>query len=120
MKDNIIEQKSYKLAVHIVNTYKEIKKKYNETVLSKQLLRSGTSIAANVREGLNAQTGKDFVYKFSVSQKEANETLFWLDLLKDTNYLEKEHYDKLFDETHQVYKILTSIIITRKKNLKIQ
>lgn len=119
MRENLIKTKSYQLAVEIVNLYKEIRSKHNETVLSKQLLRAGTSIAANIREGISAQTGKDFVHKFSISPKEANETIFWLDLLKDTNYIEKEKYDKLIDETKQVYKIITSIIITRKKNLNL-
>ncbi len=119
MRENIIKIKSYKLAVSVVNTYKEIKSKHNETVLSKQFLRAGTSIAANVREAIDAQSAKDFANKFSISQKEANETLFWLDLLKNTSYIDKENYDKLIDETKQVYKIITSIIITKKKNLNL-
>lgn len=119
MKENVIKTKSYNLSVDIVNLYKEIKKKFNETVLTNQLLRSGTSIAANIREGLNAQTGKDFVYKFSVSQKEANETMFWLELLKDTEFIDEEKFEKLHNDTLEVYKILTRIIITRKKNLNI-
>lgn len=119
MRENIIKTKSFKLAVDIVKTCKEIIKNHHETVMSKQLLRSGTSIAANIREGVSAQTGKDFIHKFSISQKEANETIFWLDLLKETEYIEEELYNKLIDETNQVYKIITSIILTRKKNLNL-
>jgi four helix bundle protein len=119
MRENLIKTKSFALAVKVVNIYKEIKKKHNETVLSKQLLRSGTSIAANVREAIDAQSSKDFVNKFSISQKEANETMFWLELLKETDYIDKENYDKLIDETKQVYRIITSIIITKKKNLNL-
>src|SRR5574343_1262939 len=118
MKDNIIKTKSYKLAVDIVNTYKGIKTKHNETVISKQLLRSGTSIASNVREAIDAQSGRDFINKFSISQKEASETMFWLDLLKDTNFIEEDLYKKLQDDALQVYKIITRIIITKKNNLK--
>jgi four helix bundle protein len=118
MKDNIIRTKSYKLAVDIVNIYKDIKAKHNETVISKQLLRSGASIASNVREAIDAQSGKDFINKFSISQKEANETMFWLELLKDTNFIEEKVYEKLQDDALQVYKIITRIITTKKNNLK--
>ena len=119
MKENVVKTKSYQLAVDIVNTYKQIKAKHNETILSKQLLRSGTSVAANVREAVNAQSTKDFVHKLSISQKEVNETIFWLDLLKDTNYIDQEKFNKLLDEANQVYKIITSIIITTKKKLNL-
>lgn len=117
MKDNIIKTKSYQLAVDIVNTYKSIKAEHNETVLSKQLLRSGTSVASNVREAIDAQSGKDFINKFSISQKEANETMFWLDLLYDTKYIDENKFKKLQNDTLQVYKIITKIIITKKQNI---
>ncbi len=117
MKDNIIKTKSYQLAVDIVNTYKSIKSEHNETVLSKQLLRSGTSIASNVREAIDAQSGRDFINKFSISQKEANETMFWLDLLYDTKYIDEDKFKKLQNDTLQVYKIITKIIITKKQNI---
>lgn len=119
MRENIIKTKSFALAIQIVSAYKEITERHKETVMSRQLLRSGTSIAANVREGINAQTAKDFIHKFSISQKETNETIFWLDLLRETEYINEARYQDLMNEAKQVYKIITSIIITKKKNLNL-
>jgi four helix bundle protein len=115
MADNIIKTKTYKFAVDIVNLYKYLVKEKREFGLSKQLLKSGTSIAANVREGTYAQSNADFIHKFSISQKEADETLFWLELLKDTEYISEETFDKYFDECTQIMKIISKIIITSKK-----
>lgn len=119
MKQNLIKTKSYQLAVEIVNTYKQIKENHNETVLSKQMLRSGTSVGANIRESVNAESDKDFIHKLSISQKEINETMFWLDLLKDTNFINQAKYEDLIDKSNQIYKIITSIIITSKKKLNL-
>ncbi len=119
MADNIVKIKSYKLAIEIVNLYKYLIAEKKEYTLSKQMLRSGTSIAANIREGVNAQSKADFVHKFSVSQKEADETMFWLELLKDTEYITEETFDKIYDQCKQVMKIISRIIITSKqKNRK--
>lgn len=115
---SIIKDKSYAFAVRIVNLYKHLKKQKNEFEISKQLLRSGTSVAANVREAINAQSNADFIHKLSISQKEVNETMFWLELLKDTEFIAEEEFDDIYDDAMQVYKIITSIIITKKQNLK--
>lgn len=84
MSKNIIKDKSFKFAVRIINLYKKLIAE-KEFVLSKQLLRSGTSIGANVREAQNAQSPKDFIHKLSISQKEADESLYWIELLKETD-----------------------------------
>jgi len=83
---NVIKDKSFKFAVRIINLYKKLIAE-KEYVLSKQLLRSGTSVGANVREAQNAQSPKDFIHKLSISQKEADESLYWIELLKETNYI---------------------------------
>lgn len=85
-KKNIIKEKSFAFAIDIVNLYKVLTDR-KEFVLSKQLLRSGTSIGANVRESEHAQSKADFIHKLSISLKEANETEYWLDLLYETKYL---------------------------------
>ena len=82
----------------------------HEYVLSKQLLRSGTSIGANTRESKNAQSKNDFLSKLSIALKEADETDYWLDLLHATDYLEDKMYDSLANDCHEIIKILTSII----------
>jgi len=89
----------------------EEKKEY---VLSKQLLRSGTSIGANIREGLNAQSIKDFIHKFSIAQKETDESLYWLELLKETNYITSDQFEKLNEKCLEIMKIISKIIITSK------
>jgi four helix bundle protein len=85
--DNIIQQKSFAFAIRIVNTYKYLAYEKKEFVLSKLLLRSGTSIGANVEESIGAQSEKDFIHKLSISYKEARETKYWLKLLNETEYL---------------------------------
>jgi four helix bundle protein len=115
---SIIKTKSYLFAIRVVNLNKYLVKEKQEFVMSKQLLKSGTSIAANVREAVNAQSSADFIHKLSISQKEADETLFWLELLNDTEYITEEQFEDIYDDCRQVYKIITSIILTKKQNLK--
>jgi four helix bundle protein len=103
--------------VRIVKLYKHFKENLNEHTLSKQLLRSGTSIAANTSEALDAQSDMDFIHKFSIAQKECSETLFWINLLYDSEYLTKKQYESLKNDCTQIYKIITSIILTKKENL---
>ncbi len=119
MRENIIKAKTYQLSVEVVLTYKKLKSTHKEPDLFKQLLRSGTSIAANVREAMSAESDKDFIHKLSISRKETNETIFWLDLLKDTFYIDEVLYRKLVDQAKQVLKILTCIILTTKKKLNL-
>ena len=118
MKENVIKQKSFKFAVRIVNLYKTLTADRKEFVMSKQLLRSGTSIGANVREAQNAESKADFVHKLRISQKEADETLYWLELLKETEYLDKDEFDSMHHDGNELLKILRTIIINAKKNYK--
>ena len=87
MRDNVLQIKSFSFAVKIINMYKYLISEKNEFVLSKQLLRSGTSIGANVEEAIGGQSDKDFLHKVSISYKEARECIYWLKLLKETDYI---------------------------------
>ena len=115
--ENIIKNKSFEFAVRIVNFYKLLIER-KEYVMSKQILRSGTSIGANIREAQNAQSKADFIHKLSISQKETDETLYWLELLKETNYITKAEFNSLSSDCSELLKMLRSIIITSKKNNK--
>ncbi len=116
MKDNIIYKKSFDFAIDIVNTYKYLISDQKEYILSKQLLRSGTSIGANVREAIEAQSRKDFISKMSISLKEAGETQYWIELLCATNYLEKTKSEELINKNIEIIKILNAIIKNTKNN----
>ena len=87
MKNNIIKDKSFDFAIRIVRLYQYLNSNKKEFVLSKQLLRSGTSIGAMIREAEHAESKNDFIHKFAIAQKEANEVVYWLELLKATDYL---------------------------------
>lgn len=113
-KRNVIKDKSFEFAKEIVYLYKNLADR-KEFVLSRQLLKSGTSIGANIREAENAQSKADFINKLSISLKEANETAYWLDLLYETNYLTDEVYQNLKNKNIELLKLLTSIINTSKK-----
>lgn len=98
--------------------YKYLKNEKKEYILSKQLMRSGTSIGANVRESQNAESKADFIHKLAISQKEADETLYWLELLKETDYITREEFDSLEADASELLKLIRSIILTTKKNEK--
>ncbi|MDK2917580.1 MAG: hypothetical protein PWQ37_313 [Candidatus Petromonas sp.] len=115
--NSIIYKKSFDFAVAIVELYQYMCKTKHEYVLSKQLLRSGTSIAANIREGLEGQSKKDFIAKLSISLKEAAETEYWLELLIATNILTKNQVNDMLKEINEIIKILTKIINTSRKNI---
>ncbi|MEC5165592.1 four helix bundle protein, partial [Flavobacterium sp. PL11] len=87
-------------------------------VMSKQVLRSGTSVGANIREAKNAESKADFIHKMGISQKEADETLYWLELLQARNYLSYEEFESLNNDGIEVLKLIKSIIITAKNNQK--
>ena len=106
--ENIIETKSFDFAVRIVNLYKFLCEK-NEFVMSKQLLRCGTSIGANVAEAQKAQTTADFNAKMNIALKEANETSYWLRLLKHTDYLNEIEYKSVFADNKEILALLTAI-----------
>ncbi len=114
MKENVIKIKSFTFSVKIVNLYKSIIGEKKEFVLSRQLLRFGTSIGAMVRESEQAESRADFIHKLSIALKEANETDYWLDLLKETNYISSLEYNELNEDLGEILKLLTSIIKTSK------
>ena len=111
---NIIVGKSMDFAVRIVNLYKYLCNDKNEFVLSKQLLRSGTSVGANVREAIYGQSKADFVSKMSVALKEASETGYWLELLHKTEYLTDEQFKSINIDYEEMMKLLTSIVKSSK------
>ena len=110
-KPNIIKEKTYKFALDIIKIYQQMIKQ-NEFILSKQLVRSGTSIGANNEEATAAQSRKDFISKMSISSKEARETNYWLRLLRDSNLCDGIDYSELIKESEEIIKILTSIVKT--------
>lgn len=113
--DNIIQQKTFAFAIRIVNVYKYLTAEKKEFVLSKQLLRSGTSIGANVEESIGGQSSKDFLSKISIAYKEARETTYWLKLLQATNFLSEQEGVSLLDDSEEICKILGKIQISVKK-----
>ena len=112
MNDNVIENKSFNFSIRIVNLYKYITTERNEFILSKQLLRCGTSIGANVAEGERAQSKADFYAKMSVALKEANETKYWLRLLYKTEFLSNSQFESIIADNDELIALLTSICKT--------
>ena len=118
MSDSIIKNKSFSFAIRIINLYKFLIENKREYVLSKQLLRSGTAVGALVREAQNAESSADFVHKLGVAQKENDETLYWLELLFETNYLDENEYNSIQNDANELLKMIRSAIITSKRNNK--
>ena len=116
-KYNILQEKSFEFAVKIVKLSKFLCEEKKEFVLSKQMLRSGTSIGANIEESIGGQSDKDFLAKFSISYKETRETIYWLKLLIATNYLDKEQTNTILQNAEEICKILAKIILTTKQKL---
>ncbi len=116
MSENVSVEKSFNFAVRIVNLYKHLTSEYKEYVLSKQLLRSGTSIGANISEAQRGQSKADFIAKMSIALKEANETQYWLKLLYATDYLDKVQYDSVNTDINELISILTAICKTSNSN----
>ncbi|MBP5356169.1 MAG: four helix bundle protein [Prevotella sp.] len=117
MQNSIIGDKSMAFAIRIVKLYKYLTNEKNEYVLSKQLLRSGTSIGANTRESKNAQSKNDFLNKLNIALKEADESEYWLDLLYKTEFLNNNEYISLHNDLCEIIKILTTIIKTLKADV---
>ena len=115
-KYNIIRSKSFDFSVRIVNLYKVLYYERNEKTLSKQLLRSGTSIGANIEEGIAAFSKKEFIFKLQISYKEANESFYWIKLLYRTNYINDVEFESLKLNIEEIIKLLTSIIKSSKLN----
>ena len=118
MKNNPIKEKSFDFAIRIVNLYRFLITEKKEYVMSKQLLKSGTSVGALVREAEHGESKADFIHKLAIAQKECNESLFWLELLERTEYITSEQFNSLFEDAVEIMKLTTIIIITAKKNLK--
>lgn len=112
---NIIREKSFDFAIRIVRLYQYLKTK-KETVISKQLLRSGTSVGANIREAENAESKADFIHKMGIAQKEIDETMYWLELLNKTKFLSDKEFNSIYKEAEEIIKLLKSIIVTSKQN----
>lgn len=108
-KDNVIQIKSYDFAVRVVKLYKHLYQEKKEFVLSKQLLRSGTSIGANVEEAIGGQSRKDFFAKLTIAYKEARESHYWIRLLNDTDFLSDKESASLLTDIEEILKIIGSI-----------
>jgi len=116
MKDNIVKEKSYDFALRVIKAYKFLSEKQREFVLSKQMLRSGTAIGALVREAEQAQSRADFIHKMNIALKEANETEYWLMLLKDSDYIDENSFESIHNDCSELLKMLISIVKSTKEN----
>lgn len=115
MKDNnIVLQKSKNFALRIIKLYDYLSKGKNEYVLSKQILRSGTSIGANLREGVYAQSAADFYSKFCIALKEAAETEYWLELLHESDFIDDVQFESIYPDCDEIIKLLVAITKTHK------
>jgi four helix bundle protein len=112
--DNQVQADSKAFALRIIRLYKFLKEEKQVYVLSKQLLRSGTSIGANVRESVNAQSRMDFINKLNIALKEANETEYWLELLHESSYLNDQQFESIYNDCGKIAATLTKIIKTTK------
>ena len=112
--DNVILTKSKAFALKIIKLYKYLCGKRREFVMSKQIMRSGTSIGANVREATRAQSTPDFISKMNIALKEAEETCYWLELLHESNYLDDRAFNSLYNDSMELLKILASIVKTSR------
>lgn len=119
VQDSILRKKSFASAIRIVNLNKYLTDVKKEYVMSKQLLRSGTSIGALIREAQNAESDKDFIHKLGISQKECDESLYWMELLKETDYLTITEFESINMEGIELLRMLKSSIVTSKKKQSI-
>jgi len=117
MRENVVKNKSFAFAVRVVKLYQFLCEQKKEFVLSKQLLRSGTSVGAMVREAEHAETKNDFKHKMGIAQKEINETIYWLELLKETDYLTSAQFESINNDAIEIIKLITSIIKSVKNNI---
>ena len=113
-KDNQIAIKTKAFAVRIIRLYQYLMNEKKEQVLSKQVLRCGTSIGANVREAISGQSKKDFIAKMQIALKETSETEYWLELLQDTEYITENAGESLRADCHELYQMITAILKTAK------
>ena len=113
-ESNIILDKSKDFALRIIKLYKYLTENKKELVMSKQILRCGTSIGANAREAVRGQSDADFYFKFNICLKEAEETLYWLELLHESGYIEAKHFDSIYNDCKEIIKILMAITKRQK------
>lgn len=113
MKDNIIVDKSKAFALRIIKLYKYLVDEKREYILSKQILKSGTSIGANVKEAIRGQSKPDFYAKMNIALKETSETEYWLELLFESKYIDKQSFDSIYSDCKEILKILTAITKTQ-------
>ncbi len=118
-KKNILKEKTFAFAVRIIKLYKYLKSNHNEYILSKQIIRSGTSIGALIRESENAESKKDFIHKLNIGLKETDETQYWLELLYETEFITKKMFDSINSDVEELIKMLVASVKTTKMNLKI-
>jgi four helix bundle protein len=114
--DNVIEIKSKAFAIRIVRLYQYLSEQKKEFILSRQLLKSGTSIGANIKEAIRGQSKADFVAKMNIALKESSETEYWLEILHETSYIDEAEYSGIYADNKELLKMLTSIIKTAKTN----
>ncbi len=117
MRENIVKSKSFGFAVKTVNLYKYLCNDKKEFVLSKQLLRSGTAVGALVREAEHAESRADFIHKMAIAQKECNESIYWIELIKETLYIDNQKFEEINTDAVEILKLITSIIKSTKRNL---
>ena len=118
MSKSLVDKKAYFFALQIISVYKQLATEKKEFVLSKQLLRSGTAIGALIREAEHAQSKKDFLSKMNIALKEANETVYWLQLIHDSEYIGSSDFEKLLPLINELVKMLAAIVKTTKINLE--
>lgn len=118
--ENVVYDRALNFSVRIVKLYRYLVEDKAEYVMSKQLLRSGTSIGANISESVSAESTSDFIHKLAISQKEAEETLYWLLLLFKTDYLSETQYDSVSADCIEIKKLLSSIALTLKQQRNVQ
>ena len=116
MKDSLVYNKAYSFAIRIVKAFQFLQVEKKEFILSKQILRSGTSIGANIAEGIGAISMKDFSSKMSIAYKESLETKYWLSLLKDTDYIDENTFHSMYTDADEISKMLFSILKTTRIN----
>lgn len=117
MKESILRTKSYKFAIRIVNFFQFLRKAKKEYVLSKQILKSGTAIGALIKEAEFGQSRADFVNKMQIALKEANETDYWLNILRDTGFINNKMFQSLNDDCQELIKLLVATVKTAKKRI---
>ncbi len=117
-KKSILKDKSFAFALRCIRLYRYLSETKNEYVLSRQLVRSGTSVGANVRESRNAESTADFAHKLGIAQKECDETIYWLELLEQSEYIKKAEFISMNEDAEELLKMLRSSILTSKQKMK--